>query len=83
MTIKVKVLYFGQARDAAGRTGEEFSLSGPTSLRDLVEMTESKHAELARLNRTTRMAVNAELAVGDQRLRDGDEVAFLPPVAGG
>jgi molybdopterin converting factor small subunit len=28
-------------------------------------------------------AVNREYAEGDTALRDGDEVAFLPPVAGG
>ena len=83
VSIKVKVLYFGQARDAAGVTDEEFSLSGVASLRNLIEMTESRHAALANLNRATRMAVNAELAEDDQRLGDGDEVAFLPPVAGG
>ena len=83
MAIKVKVLYFGQARDAAGVTDEEFSLSGAASLRDLVELTQSRHVSLGKLNRSTRMAVNAELAEADQKLGDGDEVAFLPPVAGG
>ncbi len=83
MVIRVKVLYFGQARDAAGMVDEEFSMSGPASLRDLIALTEARHAALSKLKRTTRMAVNAELARDDQRLGDGDEVAFLPPVAGG
>ena len=83
MVIRVKVLYFGQARDAAGTASEKISLSAPASLRDLIEQTEDRHAALARLNRTTRIAVNAELARNDQGLDDGDEVAFLPPVAGG
>ena len=30
-----------------------------------------------------RVAVNAEFAAWDRPVRDGDEIVFLPPVAGG
>jgi molybdopterin synthase sulfur carrier subunit len=30
-----------------------------------------------------RVAVNQELAGGDAPIREGDEIAFLPPVSGG
>jgi molybdopterin converting factor subunit 1 len=83
LVIRVRVLYFGQARDAAGTTSEEISLSSPASVRDLVERTEGRHSALARMKKSTRIAVNAELAKDDQGLENGDEVAFLPPVAGG
>ena len=83
MANRVKVLYFGQARDASGTTGEEISLPAPASLHDLVRIAETRHRALTKLNKTTRMAVNAELARNDRGLDDGDEVAFLPPVAGG
>ena len=32
---------------------------------------------------TCRVALNQEIIGGDARLRDGDEVAFLPPITGG
>ncbi len=83
MAIRIRVLYFGQAKDAAGTSDEELSLSAPASLQDLLEKTESRHAALAKLKKITRIAVNTELAKQDQNLDDGDEVAFLPPVAGG
>jgi len=30
-----------------------------------------------------RAAVNQDIAHGDTRIKDGDEVAFFPPVTGG
>ncbi len=83
MVIKVRVLYFGQARDAAGTSDEELSLSAPASIEDLLEKMEARHAALAKLKKSTRIAVNTEMAKQYQNLDDGDEVAFLPPVAGG
>ena len=83
MAIRLKVLYFGQARDATGTASEELSFTETPSVRDLFEELEGRHSRLAKLRKTTRIAVNAELAKDDLRLEDGDEVAFLPPVAGG
>lgn len=81
--INVRVLYFGQAREASGASEEMVALRAPALLADLVKQAESKHERLARLNRTMRVAVNSELAAYEHPLADGDEVAFLPAVAGG
>jgi len=81
--ITVKVLYFGQAREASGTPEESVTLRARASLAELVEQVESKHGRLARLDRTMRIAVNSEFADNEHLLSDGDEVAFLPAVAGG
>ncbi|PYR19573.1 MAG: hypothetical protein DMF94_15430 [Acidobacteria bacterium] len=39
--------------------------------------------ELARYERSISSALNADYARMDQRVSDGDEIAFLPPVSGG
>jgi molybdopterin converting factor small subunit len=39
--------------------------------------------ELERYEQSISSAVNADYARMDQKVRDGDEVAFLPPVSGG
>jgi molybdopterin converting factor small subunit len=39
--------------------------------------------ELARYERSISSAVNADYARMNRELREGDEVAFLPPVSGG
>jgi sulfur-carrier protein len=83
MPIRVKVLYFGQAREAAGRGEEELSLPGASSVRNLVAHSARSHAGLRAMSGSMRIAVNEEIAGEDDRLADGDVVAFLPPVAGG
>jgi molybdopterin converting factor small subunit len=43
----------------------------------------SEFPELAGYERSISSAVNADYARMNRELRDGDEVAFLPPVSGG
>ncbi len=83
MTIHVKVLYFGQARDAAGTGDEDVSLPSGSSVTTLVGRSMEAHRRLRRMSGAMRIAVNEEIAGDDDRLADGDVVAFLPPVAGG
>ena len=83
MPIRVKVFYFGQARDAAGTGEEEVSLPSTSSVGTLVSKSTKEHRLLQRLSRSLRIAVNEEIAGDDDLLKDGDVVAFLPPVAGG
>jgi molybdopterin converting factor subunit 1 len=81
--IRVKVLYFGQAREAAGRAEEDFSLPGASSVQTVVSLSTKAHQQLRRMSSAMRFAVNEEIADEDDRLADGDVIAFLPPVAGG
>jgi len=50
---------------------------------DLATLLGAEHAAFASLAPKLRAAVNHEMAEPDRALADGDEVAFLPPVAGG
>jgi sulfur-carrier protein len=81
LDIRVKVLYFGQAREAAGTSSEGVVLPEDTRLKTLVERSKRTHGGLARL--TSVIALNEEVALDDAVLADGDVVAFLPPVTGG
>jgi len=83
MPIRVKVLYFGQAREAAGTKEEEFSLPSASSVRALLTRSAEAHHELRGMHGAMRVALNEEIAGEGDRLSDGDVVAFLPPVAGG
>lgn len=83
MVIKVKVLYFGQAKDASGRAEEVRSLPERTTLRTMMEAIFSLNPKLEGMAKAVQVAVNEEIAVGDRSLKDGDVIAVLPPVAGG
>ena len=81
--VNVRVLFFGAARDAAGRTEIDFSLPGPTNAAKAFEQVLSAYPELRRFGRSLLFAVNQEYAENDREIIDGDELAVFPPVSGG
>ncbi len=83
MSIHVKLLYFGQARDAAGIREERLSFPDGASVSDLMNQVSTAHERMGEIRRIVKVAVNEEMAEPDQTLHDGDDVAILPPVAGG
>ena len=82
----VKTLYFAGLREALGVAGEEIALP-PTvgdvaALRAHLAARGEPWAALA-TTRNLRAAVNQRMAAESAAVRDGDEVAFFPPVTGG
>lgn len=77
------MLHFASFRDAVGREEEERELAEGTQVRDLWEALGREVALLRRYPSMPPAAVNREYAPAETVLREGDEVAFLPPVAGG
>jgi molybdopterin converting factor subunit 1 len=81
--IRIRVLFFGQLREAAGVREMSWELaSGSTSaqLRNAVMLS---FPALARMEGSVVLALNEEFLQESVELEDGDEVAFLPPVSGG
>lgn len=81
---RVRVLFFGAAREAA--TGETTLPLGArqTTARELFERLLEEYPELRRFGRSLLVAVNQEYAPTlDAEVHDGDEVAIFPPVSGG
>ena len=79
----VRVLYFASFRDAAGRSEENREIPPGTRVSDLWEILSREVPALRRFPRMPPAAVNRLSTVGHHTLEDGDEVAYLPPVAGG
>jgi molybdopterin converting factor subunit 1 len=77
------VLYFAQAREAAGTPSEDFSLPSGSSVQTVLTRSMSAHRSLRRIQGTIKVALNEEIAQTSAALADGDVVALLPPVAGG
>ena len=81
--IRVRVLFFGAARDAAGREELELSLSSQANVASAFAQLLADYPALARFGNSLLLAVNQEYALRDRKLSDGDELAVLPPVSGG
>ena len=83
----LKIIYFASLRDRIGRAEEQLEL--PTqvaTLSDLIAHLSELHgvAWTEQINSTPVLtAVNHEMCERSQSIKDGDEIAFFPPVTGG
>lgn len=77
--MKIKVLLFGILAEKAGSAVME--LEDVSSLDELKKHISENHPSFAGYK--YRISVNQSLADEDISLADGDEVALLPPFAGG
>lgn len=81
--MKVRVLYFAQAREASGKNEELLDLNG-TTLKHLLEFIEKKNPKIKQVLKTCSLAINMQISRSkEDKLKEGDTVAILPPVAGG
>ncbi len=81
--VRVKVAYFGVLRDLMGCSEQQVELPDSATAGQLFAHLQAKTPALERFAQSAAMAVNLEYVKDDRVLRDGDEVAMLPPVSGG
>jgi len=81
--MQVTVKLFGSLREATGAKELAVRLPAGARIAELSALLGREHAAFAALAPKLRAAVNQEMAEPERPLTDGDEVAFLPPVAGG
>jgi molybdopterin synthase catalytic subunit len=81
--MRVRVLYFAVVRERLRRDQEELELPPGATVAALLDELSRRHAPVAALRRHLQVARNRETARPDEALADGDEVALIPPVAGG
>ena len=79
--MKVKILYFAQLADLAGKIEESVDLSdsSPSALYENLKLKYTFPHEFKQLQ----VAVNHQLSAHQTELKDGDTIAFLPPMTGG
>jgi molybdopterin synthase sulfur carrier subunit len=83
----VTLLYFARLRETLGLSSEQVEL--PATVQTVGHLTDWLRerggpwaTELA-AGRPVRAAVNQVMAGTDSLVKDGDEIAFFPPVTGG
>lgn len=80
--MSIRFLFFAQAADWVRRRELTMDLPGPNRITDLIE----QQPDLQPINehrKSLRVAVNREFSDFQCEVKDGDEIAFIPPVSGG
>lgn len=79
--MRVQVKFFAIFREMVGVKSEPKEIADGTTVEQLWNDYRANHARLGNIRAA--YAVNQKLVKGDQVLREGDEIGFLPPVSGG
>jgi molybdopterin converting factor subunit 1 len=81
--MRVAVKLFGSIREAVGEKELSVELPDAASARDLRRTLAARYPVFDTFGDRLAVSVQLEVVPHDTTLRDGDEVAFLPPVSGG
>jgi len=76
--MEIDVKFFASLRERMGRTSDKVTLEGGATVSDVWSQVSSEPMPSNIL-----VAVNKEYTDSSQALKNGDEVAFFPPVTGG
>lgn len=77
--MSIKVRYFASLREAMGRVDENLAADGIATVSDLWKVVNQGRP----VPENVLCAINMEYVSHDAPVKDGDEVAFFPPVTGG
>jgi molybdopterin synthase sulfur carrier subunit len=81
--MKIRLLFFASYRELLGK-GEEFlDLPEETTVADLLQELWARGEGYSSIPAGVVVAVNRAFVPAEHALNDGDEVALVPPVAGG
>jgi molybdopterin synthase catalytic subunit len=81
--MRIQIRYFAVFRERLGREEEEIDLPDGANVAAAIEHLAALHAPVQTLRGRFRVAVNHTMVAESTALRDGDELALIPPVAGG
>ncbi len=79
MPMLIKVRYFASLREKVGRSGDSIEAAQIMTVQDVWQALNQD----VPLPDNVLVAINMDYAALDAKVRDGDEVAFFPPVTGG
>ncbi|SFB03222.1 MULTISPECIES: molybdopterin converting factor subunit 1 [unclassified Bacillus (in: firmicutes)] len=75
-----KVLFFAYLRDQLGRESLEMDAAGKTVAELKAELIAAYRLDKME---TVMTAINEEFSMNEEMIKDGDVIAFIPPVSGG
>lgn len=81
--MQVHVLYFAVFRERLRKDEEELELADGATVGQAIDALAARHAAVGQLRGRFRVAVNQDFVDEAHVLKAGDELALIPPVAGG
>lgn len=83
--MKVYVRFFASCREAAGTELMELELPQDCDIEEVVKEVIQKYPHAKEVMESTALAKNLEYVPKGEcaKLKEGDEIAFIPPVSGG
>ncbi|MCZ6512532.1 MAG: MoaD/ThiS family protein [Nitrospinae bacterium] len=81
----VTVKYFASLKQMAGKEEDQFNVNEDTTLEQLSELIEKSVPQLGNMVREKKVIIslNYDVVPLDTVVKDGDEIALLPPFSGG
>ncbi len=81
----VTVKYFASLKQMAGKEEDQFNVNEDTTLEQLSELIEKSVPQLGNMVREKKVMIslNYDVVPLDTVVKDGDEIALLPPFSGG
>jgi len=81
--MQIFVRYFAVVRERLRSDGEPLDVPESADVARALDVLLERHEALRPMRKHLQVAVNQELVPTSHRLREGDELALVPPVAGG
>jgi molybdopterin synthase sulfur carrier subunit len=81
--MSIRVLFFASLADIAGMRETTLDAAAATDVGSVFDKFAKQYPSLENYRSSVLYALNSEFARPGSPVRDGDEVAFFPPVSGG
>jgi len=79
--LSINIKYFGMIGEAANKDSEVITINESATVEELKNVILQKHKKLKKMD--FQIALNLNIAGKDEKINDKDEIALLPPFAGG